>query len=178
MLIPKLNLKKFSIEENVDHSFITDVKTGNKVRLESTESMVLKCIDGVKSLNEIKQEVSALLPYEIGEESVFRALDRLSDIGILKKRLLPPVGGQVSSRRQFLAKAAGTLALGAAAVSPVAFAGNSALQQEERAKRAKEKDQKKATKELQKEAREQERKRSQEENRKRVAEQVQKNKSK
>ncbi|MDC2888191.1 hypothetical protein [Psychrosphaera algicola] len=53
---------------------------------------------------------------------MWKALDALSDIGILESRLAPPSGGQVASRRGFLTKVAATLAFGSVVGSGHVFA--------------------------------------------------------
>lgn len=112
MLTPKLNLKNFKITDNIDHSYIVNTDTQEEYKLELADTLFLRCIDGEKDIDSIKTEISELLDFEISSELVWKALDALSDIGILESRLAPPSGGQVTSRRGFLTKVAASLAFG------------------------------------------------------------------
>jgi len=122
MLTPKLDLKNFTIQEKSDHCLIKNNASQQEYKLELADALLLKCIDGNKDVHAIKNEISELLSYEISDEIVWKAIDVLSDIGILQSDLAPPSGGQLTSRRGFLAKVAGTLALGTALSSAPAFA--------------------------------------------------------
>lgn len=122
MLTPKLNLENFTIQDNIDHSYIVNKSTQQKYKLELADTLFLRCIDGKKDIDSIKAEITELLDFEISSELVWKALDALSDIGILESRLAPPSGGQVASRRGFLTKVAATLAFGSVVGSGEVFA--------------------------------------------------------
>lgn len=101
MQVPELDLETFSLIDNVDHGVILDKSNDAEYRLETLDILFVRCIDGKKTISEIHDELVALLDYEIAYESIWKAFDNLSDIGILKKRLSPPAGGQITSRRNF-----------------------------------------------------------------------------
>ncbi|MBU2881794.1 hypothetical protein KO525_01590 [Psychrosphaera sp. B3R10] len=122
MLTPKLNLENFTIQDNIDHSYIVNKSTQQKYKLELADTLFLRCIDGKKDIDSIKAEITELLDFEISSELVWKALDALSDIGILESRLAPPSGGQVASRRGFLTKVAATLAFGSVVGTGQVFA--------------------------------------------------------
>lgn len=122
MLTPKLDLKNFTIQEKDDHCLIKNHASQQEYKLELVDALLLKCIDGSKDVYAIKNDISQLLSYEISDEMVWKAIDILSDIGILQSELAPPSGGQLTSRRGFLAKVAGTIAIGTAMTAAPAFA--------------------------------------------------------
>lgn len=133
MLTPKLDLKNFNVQEKTDYCLIKNMATQQEYKLELADALLLKCIDGSKDVRAIKNEISQLLSYEVSDEIVWKAIDVLSDIGILQTELAPPSGGQLTSRRGFLAKVAGTLAIGTAMASSPAFAQQSAEEKQKRA---------------------------------------------
>ena len=135
------------IEECAEQTFVVDSLTGNKAQLDLIETTVVKCINGHRSIEEVIQKVKSLVPGDINDETIFKALDRLSDIGILNARAVPPSGGQVSTRRQFISKVVSAIAFGSLGASTLAMADNSEQAQEERAKKAQEKDAKQASRE-------------------------------
>lgn len=98
------------------------MSTQQEYKLELVDLLFLRCIDGTKDIRAIKNEMTQLLSYEISHETLWKAIDSLSDIGILQSELAPPSGGQLTSRRGFLAKVAGSIAIGTAITSTPVFA--------------------------------------------------------
>ncbi|MDC2888190.1 hypothetical protein [Psychrosphaera algicola] len=54
MLTPKLNLENFTIQDNIDHSYIVNKSTQQKYKLELADTLFLRCIDGKKILTQSK----------------------------------------------------------------------------------------------------------------------------
>lgn len=125
MTQPRLKLSEFVILDRVDHALLTDKNNGHEYRIDTSDALFLRCIDGNKDIHEIRDELSELLCYEVTYESIFKALDTLSDIGILEQRLAPPASGQVTSRRGFLKAMSATAAATSAAIVPQVSFGQS-----------------------------------------------------
>ncbi len=104
METPSLDLNSFTIIDQVDKGFIRNEITGCEFVIGALDILFLRCIDGNRSVAAIRQELADLLDYDLPMEDLWKAFDRLSDIGVLNNRLCPPAGGQQTSRRKFLSK--------------------------------------------------------------------------
>jgi len=128
METPSLDLNSFTIIDQVDKGIIRDEVTGCEFVIGALDILFLRCIDGNRSVVTIRQELAELLDYDLPMEDLWKAFDRLSDIGVLSNRLCPPAGGQQTSRRRFLSKLTAFTATASVLASNLATAQSSSEQ--------------------------------------------------
>lgn len=128
-MIPKLNLTNFYLTDHGEYTDIVDTRSDTTIRVDIIDTVFLRCIDGKQTITEIHQSMQKVLTTDIPKYLLWRALDVLSDIGLLELKGMALGGGQKISRRGFLKGISATPAIAATAAIGVGMA-NSAYAQE------------------------------------------------
>jgi len=79
--------------------------------LSQLASFLLERADGSRSVDELRAQAASVFGAEPSREATFRALDELSDHGLLEARLAPPAGRPLTRRALGFATAAAAAAL-------------------------------------------------------------------
>jgi Coenzyme PQQ synthesis protein D (PqqD) len=114
---PKAIIQDLVAIEVAGEVVVQDATGREMARLDALAAQVWRRADGTRSVAEIARLLHEELAVTVDDETVWAALDRLSDCDLVAGRITPPALGRSMSRRGILHVAAGAAgAIGASAV--------------------------------------------------------------